>query len=54
MNGGCSTKIAHETPAVTSEPVFETLAAGCTYVVAADDAACDPDLDPSFAEMFGS
>lgn len=44
-------KSKYEKPQVESESVFSTLAAGCTYYVAADDAACDATLDPSFSEL---
>jgi hypothetical protein len=44
-------KNSYEKPRVETESVFTTLAAGCTFYVAADDAQCDPLSDPSFAEL---
>lgn len=35
-------KDMYEKPTVETESVFETLAAGCTFYSANDDAACNP------------
>lgn len=44
-------KNAYEKPGIETESVFTTLAAGCTFYVAADDANCDPLTDPSLSEL---
>lgn len=41
-------KKSYEKPEVTSESVFETLAAGCTFFDLADE-NCNPAFDPEFS-----
>jgi hypothetical protein len=41
----------YEKPACESESVFESLAAGCTFISALDDPNCDPDIKPTFQEL---
>ena len=48
--GGDKVKKEYQKPGVESEPVFETLAASCTWV-SVNDEACNPDMGGTVSTM---